>query len=1023
MNPGRTLGGKILVTDKAHARTRDSKQLNRSAKRWVTRASSAAIIAATAGLAVGASPAFAADPPRAAASGSDAPTVSEVVVTGSLISRQDFKSESPISTISTETIQAAAQPSLDRAIGQMPQFEAAQGAAEVGDVQGSVGFGGGASYSDLRGIGRNRSLVLMDGRRLMPSTPDGSIDLNTIPMVMIQSVEVITGGASATYGSDAVAGVANFKLKQRFSGFEVDAQYGQSTHGDGRTTQIGGLAGGGFGDGRGHALLALEYSKRDAVQGSERSFFTQPSVRFLGRPGEGIIYSGGWGAGGTAPTTGAVNAVLAGYPGTTPIAGASSAPYRGAIGVNTDGTIYTSAAGPNCVQNYKGVGAQLGAIVTPNCTTAGVVLGNYFAVQVPLTKYNAFAKADYELNEHVTAYGQFNFSESKALDRTSPGSTKTNNGPVELVIPVGNPFVQSNANLLALINSAYGGTAPAGASVFESKLMYGWGDRIQNFKYDVWQALAGLKGDIPGTRLTWDMYGSFGRSKYVSQARGDISLAAINNVLKNEGVSGCTWNPFGIQPVSPACLAYAGRTDKTTDVLTSKNLLASVQGPLFRLPDGEAKFALGAEYRSSDYDYQPSATLVTGDSLSYGQDTPSSGKQNSKEVFGELLLPLLADRMLAKDLTVDLGYRYSKYNTFSAKSTWKADVSWEPVDVLRLRGGYSVAIRAPSLSDLYVGKSISNQTLKGGDPCDVNSAFRTGPNSTQVQALCAAQSPGAGTSTFTYSGGSVPVQSGGNNLLRPETAKTWTIGGVLSPVRGLHISVDYYNIKITGAISGLSAGAIVNDCYGAAGNPGFSASNPFCQRISRVAAGPIALLTSGTFNFNNFKLDGVDTQVDYRVDLEDLGLASGAGSLQFDTVVSYLRHYTVTPSDGSPRTEYAGGISDTLVTSDGENLYSHPKWKANTSLTYANGGFSGTLRWRYIGRMANLDAPGTNVPAVSYFDLDAHYSFNNRYTVSAGINNIADKKPPFISTLELRTDAATYDVIGRTVYVAARARF
>ncbi len=382
--------------------------------------------------------AFAQSAPPENPAGPASTTVNEIVVTGSRISRPDFKAESPVSTLTSAAILAAGQPSLDRVVGEMPQFEAAQGAAEVGDVQGSIGFGGGASYSDLRGVGRNRSLVLMDGRRLMPSTPDGSIDLNTIPMAMIDSVEVITGGASTAYGSDAVAGVANFKLRTNFSGLEVSAEHGGSTRGDGATNQFSVLAGGKFDDGKGHAVVDLEYSDRDAVAGSQRSFFTQPSVRFLGRPPEGIIFAGGWGAGGTAPTISAVNSVLAGYPGTTPIPGSGA--YKGAIGVNTNQSLYTSANAGSCAQNYKGVGAEVGAIINPNCTTAGVVLGNYFAVQVPLTKYNVFAKADYELNPHITAYAQFNFSDSTALDQTSPGSTKTNAAASQvLLIPMSSP--------------------------------------------------------------------------------------------------------------------------------------------------------------------------------------------------------------------------------------------------------------------------------------------------------------------------------------------------------------------------------------------------------------------------------------------------------------------------------------------------------------------------------------------------------------------------------------------------------
>jgi len=963
-------------------------------------------------------------PDAAASQPASTDALDTIVVTGSRISRRDYNAESPIVTLSSSAIAAAAQPSLDRVIGQMPQFEAAQGAAEVGDVQGSVGFGGGASYSDLRGIGRNRSLVLMDGRRLMPSTPDGSIDLNTIPIALIDSVEVITGGASAAYGSDAVAGVANFKLKQHFSGVELNLQHGESTGGDGGTTQISGIFGSKLADDRGNVMLAFEYDKRDQVLGSQRSFFTQPSVRFLGRPPEGMIYAGGFGAGATAPTIAAVNAILAGYAGTKPYAGSGA--YKGDIGVNTDGTIFTTVVPSSlgCSQNYKGVGSVTGAQLSPSCTQAGVVLGNYFAVQVPLTKYNALGSVEYRLNDHVTAYGQFNFSHSGALDATSPGSTKTNNS-IELYIPVSNPYIQANPALLSLINSAYGGTAPAGAKVGYSKLMFGWGNRVETFDYDVWQGLAGLKGDIAGTRLTYDLYASYGRSAYASQASGDISRSAINNVLANEGVGGCNYNPLGLQPVSAACLTYAGRTENTTDLLTAKDVELSIQGPLFSMPAGEAKFAVGADYRQSEFAYQPDSVFITGDTLSFGSSTPSGGSQNAKEAFGELLLPLLERRALAKDLSLDLGYRFSKYDVFAGKSTWKADVTWTVVDGVRFRGGYSVAFRAPSLADLYAGRGVGQESLNGGDPCDVLSAYRTGANGAKVQALCAAQSAAAGSTAYSFGGANVtvPVQSGGNSLLQPETAKSWSIGTVLTPVQGLNISIDYYNMAISGAIASLSSGQILASCYGGTANPGFSAGNAYCQRIARDATtGQISLLTSGLFNYSEFKLAGVDTQLDYRFGLDALGMSPRAGSLQVGSIISYLNKYTVTPSDGTAATDYQGAISDTFVTSDGENLYSHPRWKANSYVTYANSPVTASLRWRYIGPMANLDDPTQAVPAVSYFDADFHYAFSDALTISAGVNNLANKAPPFIGTLELRTDAATYDVIGRTWYLAAKVK-
>ncbi|HEV2594377.1 MAG TPA: TonB-dependent receptor, partial [Sphingomicrobium sp.] len=596
---------------------------------------------------------------------------------------------------------------------------------------------------------------------------------------------------------------------------------------------------------------------------------------------------------------------------------------------------------------------------------------------------------------------------------------------IELYVPVSNPFVQSNPALLSLINSAYGGAAPPNATVGLSKLMFGWGNRVEKFKYDVWQGLGGLKGDIPGTSFTFDLYASYGRSSYTSQAYGDISLSAINNVLAHEGVGGCTYNPFGQQPVSAACLSYAGRTDITTDALTAKDVELSVQGPLFPLPGGTAQIALGADYRASSFDYHPDSIFITGDTLSYGTSTPANGSQNAKEAFGEILLPLVKDWTLAKDFSLDLGARYSKYNTFSGKSTWKADASWTVVNGIRIRGGYSFAFRAPSLADLYAGAGVGQESLNGGDPCDVLSAFRTGANGSQVQALCAAQASPAGSSSYSFGGANVtvPVQTGGNSLLQPETGRTWSIGAVLTPLRGLSLSVDYYNIAISGAISSLSSGQILANCYGPGANPSFSAANPFCQRIRRdPTTGQISLLTSGLFNFNKFKLSGVDTQIDYRLGLDQLGMPSSAGAVKLGSIITYLRKYVVTPSDGTASTDYAGAISDTFVTSDGENLYSHPRWKANSYISYLNGPFVGTLRWRYIGHMANLDDPTQRVPAVSYFDFDAHYTIDHRFTISAGVTNITDKQPPFIGTLELRTDAATYDVVGRTWFVGAKVK-
>ena len=966
-------------------------------------------------------------PPEAAAA--------DIVVTGSRISRRDYNSDSPISTVNSAQLQSSGQPSLDRAIGELPQFSAAQGASEVGDVQGGLGFSGGQSYSDLRGLGPIRSLVLLDGRRLMPSSPEGSIDLNTIPTSMIESVEVITGGASATYGSDAVAGVVNFKLRQKFSGLELSAQNGLTTQGDGATHQVSAIVGHNFGGGRGNVVLALEYADRDLIEGSTRPFFA--NIRQLARPAEGIIGAGNYGGG--APTIASVNAVLAGYPGTTPIAGTGN--YTGAIGVNTDGTLFTSAAGTNCAQNYKGVGAVKGANISTNCTTAQVALGQYFGVQVPLTKYNAFARANYQLADHVTVYGQFNFMRSSAIDQTGPGSSKPS---LPLIVPQNNPFVTGNAALQSILSSI---TPRPTGNIIVTKLLSAFGNRVETFKYDVFQAVAGFRGDIPGTRINYDIYGSYGHSRFVNDNFGDVSRAAVTTVLNGTAnytgpggsCIGYAWNPLGNNPLSAGCLAYTGRNDHSVNTMTQKVVEGTLEGPIFNLPGGELRFAAGGDYRETAFNFQPDATLVNNDSLSYGSINAASGKQSVYEAFGELLVPILHDRPFFKDLSLDLGYRYSHYNQTGGNSTYKIDGTWQPAEFIRFRGSYSRAIRAPSLANLYGPSSVGQLNIGtppgAGDPCGVGSVFRTGANAAQVQTLCIAQGvPSTLYPTYTYGVASVGGSDGSNPNLVPERATTYSFGGVITPrfqgalLHNFNLSVDYYNIRITGAIGSLLLTDILPRCFNSDGvsNPSYSATNSYCQRITRdPATGVILLGQQGLFNFATYTVDGIDTQVNWKFGLDALGMSPSAGSLQFDTIVAYLRTYRVAGLLGSPTLNYAGSAGFGGV---GGGI-THPTWKANTSLTYANGPLSITGRWRYIDKMihsdkvANAASTTLGVPAYSYFDANLQLVVDKRFTFGAGLNNITDKAPPFISAAPLTTDAASYDVVGRSLYVSVKAKF
>jgi iron complex outermembrane recepter protein len=983
-----------------------------------------------------------ADTPPAAADAPEKPAnIEAIVVTGSRISRRDFQSDSPIVTIDQSTLAAAGQPTLDRAIGEMPQFSAAQGMSEVGDVQGSTNFAGGQAYGDLRGLGPNRALVLMDGRRMMQSNPNGSVDLNTIPMSMIENVEVITGGASSTYGSDAIAGVLNFKLREHFSGAEVSVQHGATTHGDGATEHVSALLGGNFADDRGNMVLAFEYSERGVVHGADRPFFA--NIRQLARPPEGILPGGTFG---TAPTIGAVNSVLAGYPGTTPIAGSGA--YNGSLGVNTDGTIFTDLAAPNCVQNYRGLG-QKGVNIGAGCTQVQVALGQFFAIQVPLTKYNMFARSTYKISDSVSAYTQFSFMESTARDETAGGST----GPgKELFIPLNNPYVVNNPGLQTIL-----GSRPADPNnpnaltqpLVLTKLLSMSGDRIQSYKYDVYQAVAGLKGDIPipGTDLTWDVYGSYGSTLFNNLQQNDSSKTALTAILNGtanyQGSAGnCVgyaWNPLGSNPLTPGCREYVTRENSNVNTITQKNVEGTLQGKIVTLPAGDLRFAVGADYRGSSFDYHPDAGLINNDSFSYDTTVATSGTQNVREVFAELLVPVLKDLPLIEELSLDLGARRSDYDLFGGVNTWKADLNWKPVSQLTVRGGYARAIRAPSLGELFAPTVTGNLNIgsgpAAGDPCATGSAFRTGANAAQVATLCQAQGvPAALYPNYTYGVDSVHGTSGGNPSLTPETANTYSIGTVWNPhfssdlMHKFQVSVDYYHIAISNAVGSLALTDILPRCFNSDGisNPTYSASNIYCSQITRDRnTGNIVLGHEGLLNLASYKTDGIDTEIDWSFGLGAIGLSDSAGTFRLNSMINYTHTFDVSALPGSPVLDYAGSIGNTQVSPE----MAHPHWKANTAFGYLIGPVTTTLHWRYIAAMKHQDVvvdPTSTTPGVgtyNYFDFDAHWAVVDHLELTAGLTNIGDKAPPFVSGQPLTTDSATYDIIGRTYYVGFKAKF
>ncbi|MBS0364341.1 MAG: TonB-dependent receptor [Proteobacteria bacterium] len=991
--------------------------------------------------------------------------IAEVVVTGSRIRRASETSDTPLVSIGAAQIAAVGQTSLDTALAQMPQFAASQGQTITGDVQGATGFTGGQSYSDLRGLGPQRTLVLVDGQRLVPTNPNGSVDLNQIPMALLEGVQVITGGASAVYGSDAMAGVVNFQLRQHFQGVELSYQHGASTHGDGAQTSISMLMGGNFADHRGNAVVDLEYNERALINGWDRDLFTHKEDNYPSYSAGQAFNAGLFG--GNIPV-GAVNALLAQYPGTHPLVGDSSGNYDGWIGFNHDGSIFTTQSPENCVQNYKlpldpprAAGSPYqGRFISPDCTEVRALGAATRLIQVPSNRINVFSRLTYNLTDSIQAYGQLNFMRSNAHDVRSYDRTSES---TPLYVPLNNPYVLGNPalqSLLAARTSLDGVTPPGNGPLQLSVLLAPFGQTSQTFKYTNYQVTGGLKGGIGSTDLAWNVFGSFGESQYENVEHGNDNFLALDTMMygtanyiaaNGQTCQGYAWNPLGDQPMSAACVEYASNSPRNTNRMQQKYMEADLTGTLFKLPQGDLKFAAGADYRGESFDFVASPFLSPATNAIPAPYPPeqiastfdlvgsSSGSQNVREVYLELSAPLLTDKPFAKEVSLDVAGRHSQYDLFGGANTWKADLHWRFNSAFMFRGGFDRAIRAPSLQELYNPRIRAGAAISS-DPCAFNSPYRAGANAAQVVALCQAQGvPAAFLGSFLPSLVDVPGVLDGNLGLKPEVANTYSLGFVLTPhfeapmARELGVSVDYFHIKLNGAIAGVSAQTIMTNCFnGSGGNPGYAVDNFYCQQIQRdPSTGYVSVANQFSENIGAFTTDGVDVDGHWGFDLSSLGLPERAGKITLQSYITYLHSLVVAGVPGIPTVDYAGAFGDTLTafSANGSSLsdLSHPRWKANTTLGYSNGPVSAALRWRYLGTQKNyLNGPDSGDPGISafnYFDFDATWHATSRIEVSAGLTNLADKKPPLIAGWGDITDAATYDTVGRTYHVNLKVKF
>ncbi|WP_068079756.1 TonB-dependent receptor domain-containing protein [Novosphingobium rosa] len=954
--------------------------------------------------------------PAMAQSGTPAAQAAEpagdIVVTGSRISRKDYVADSPIMTVSSQALQSTGDVTIEAKLNTLPQF--VPGAtAYTNNVASS-----GQATLNLRGLGASRNLVLLDGQRMQPSSATMAIDLNTMPSILLDNVEVISGGASAVYGSDAVSGVVNLKIKHRFTGLQMDVQSGLNGAGDGATRDVSILAGTKFAGGRGHIMGAFEYYNRDAVYSRDRNFYASAFAKGGNSSASNTLPTGTYTpTAGNLPNATALNTLLRSY-------GYTGSAYSNStiLGFNNDGSLFTDTNG---VFNYRGTTAGYGARGTslyydPNAEVQ---------LSAPMTRYSGFLRAEYDVAPDTLLYAQGLYT---YYTTTSNGSGTLAQGTQALTVPVTNPFIP--AALSSLLASRPSPTA----SFTVVKRFSSAGLRAIQHDNTVYQILAGAKGHLGESGVTWDLSYSHGHTRIDDRiTSGGLLYSAVETLLnaRDGGASLCAGglNVFGENPISADCVNYMSRRTDNRTSLTQDNVEGTLQGGILKLPAGDVRFAAGFDYRGEAYNFSADPLLQSNPPAVIGFNTASNTRGSTKviEGFGELLVPVLADLPLIRRLELDTAYRYSHYNISGGVSAYKADLNWEVVDHLRLRGGYQRAVRAPNVGELFLGSTVNYASLgsvpSGGDPCDVRSAYRTGANGAAVRSLCLAQGvPASIIDSYQANYTQVPGTTTGNGALKPETADTFTIGGVLSSpftaaaLHRMNLSVDFYSISIKNAVGTVSGVTMVGNCFnGNNANPGFSASSPYCQNIVRNPDGTIYNINQPYLNLGGYRTSGVDIQFDWKIPLDAMGLHA-PGSLTMNVVANYLAKFSIQNLPSTPFINYAGTIGSGTT---------YVPWRITSTVGYEGNGGGLTLRWRHLSGMkdytsvttSNSTVPG--VPSYDTFDLSAHIKVTERFDLRGGIDNLTDKAPLIVGGIAGSTDPSTYDPLGRRFYVGARAKF
>ena len=980
--------------------------------------------------------------------------VAEVVITGSRIVLPNMTSTSPIQVVTAKDIQVAGRTDISDVIMQLPQnFN--NSFSDFNNRTSALTAAGGIATADLRGLGPQRTLVLINGRRLgaadaNTSNPNPAPDLDQIPTALVERVDVMTGGASSVYGSDAIAGVINFVMKRNFEGVEVDGQFGENWHDqhnqvaqelsraagigyptgsitDGHNRTLNVILGSNIADGRGNVTAYFGYLRADPVPSGDRDF---GSCQLNVGPNAAGNYTTPFCSGSPNSNYFSINgnayAVLGdrfvpfGTPGTTPPAYFNSQPY---IYNGRDDTRYT---------------------------------GGFFA--------------HVDVNDHAKPYAEFGFMNDRTDQVIAPSGLFRGANPLDPTdngnynVNCSNPLLSAQEAAIlctpAQIAADAADPGSVSANVEIGRRNIEGGGRISYYEHTNYRGVFGIKGEILGN-WNYDAYGQYYYTEFFNNNQQYLSFQGITNALQVKSGPGGTpqcivgppcvpYNIFQDGGVTQAALQYMYLNGTAYGTNSQRIAHIDVTGELadygIKSPLASDGFAVnvGYEHRTEYMAFDPDSGELGGLLSGFGgAAAPIHEGYSVNEGFIELGGSLAEDRPGVKSLVVDGGFRHSDYSISGGVNTGKFELQYQPTTDIRLRGSYQRATRAPNLIELFNPATIG-QIESGDDPCAPNEY-------TGVIAATLQQCERSGVTPAQYNSRSIPQGSanqlsqalGGNINLKPEKADSFNIGATLTPgmLPGFSGSIDYYRIKLKDEIGAIPPGLLLQGCL-TTGEPFF------CSRIVRsptnggltgfsVATG--GYIDQTAINIGQQLVDGIDLQGAYR-----LALRQGWGSLDFALNGALLLSNQTTPYPGSPSYDCAGLFGALCATVN-------PRWRHVLRATWVTPWkVELSANWRFLGSVAldnndgnpllfgrtftnpntagpAIDTFNARIPDYSYIDLSATWNVFKELQLRAGINNVLDKDPPLI-TSEIVAGGAnntfeTYDTLGRQIFVAFTAKF